>query len=141
MTCASVAAIVALSAFGGAVGLIGGGLSLGEEVTPRLPFDSPVLGGVALIVAVGIPFGVLTWQALRGERRAAQRALGAAALLMGWLVVEICFIREFSFFHPLYAFIAVGFFWFGLARARHERLVTVDPGQGRAEPMAGLERR
>lgn len=131
---ASCAALVALSAFGGAVGLVGGGLSLGEEVTPRLPFDSPVMGGMALAVAVGVPFSVLAWQASRGDRRIAQSALGSASLLMLWLVVEIAFIRELSFFHPLYALIAVGFFRFGLAQARDDQAATLGPSGEPAMP-------
>lgn len=126
--------MVALSAFGGAVGLIGGGLSLGDEVTSRLPFESPVFGGVALALAVGVPFSVLSWQALRGDRRMAQSAVGASTLLMLWLVVEIAFIREFSFFHPLYALIAAGFFWFGSTHAEVGRNVAVAPDSELSTP-------
>ena len=52
------AAIIAFSAYAGAVGLVSGGLSLGELLTARLPFASPMLGGIALALIVAAP---TTW--------------------------------------------------------------------------------
>ncbi len=103
------AALVALSAFGGAVGLIGGGLSIGDKLNRRLPFDSPVLGGLALAMLVGVPFSVLARRAWSHHPKTGFDAQLAGVMLVGWLLVELLFIREFSFFHPLYSVIGVAF--------------------------------
>lgn len=100
------AAVIALSAWGGAVGLMVGALDLGPEVTPRLPFASPVLGGIALIMVVAVPMTIVAVLAWRGDPRTGPAAVVAGVLQIWWIVVELAFIRELSFFHPLY--IAVG---------------------------------
>lgn len=106
---AVLAALVAISAYGGAIGLAGGGLSIGSDLEARLPWGSPVLGGIALAMLVGMPFTVLAGAAWRGTRRTNETAMGAGALLVGWIAVELAFIRELSIFHPLYAAIGIAF--------------------------------
>jgi len=103
------AAIVAFTAFGGAVGLVTGWLSVGAELNARLPLHSPVLGGIALAVIVGVPFAALARQARRGDERSDETSRFAGAVLVGWLLVELAFIREFSFFHPTYGAIGIAF--------------------------------
>lgn len=112
------ASLVAISAHGGALGLASGGLSLGEKVTARLPFHSPVFGGIALAMIVGVPFTVLWLWAWRGDRRTDLAAVLAGMALLGWLVIELAFIREFSYFHVIYAVIGVAFAVSGRAGAR-----------------------
>jgi len=106
------AAIIAFSAYGGAVGLISGGLSLGE-VSSRLPFASPLLGGIALALIVAVPSTVLAWFAWQGDPRTDAAALIVGVLIIGWIVVELAFIREFSFFHPAYLVVGVVLVWIG----------------------------
>lgn len=106
---AATSAFVALTAFGGAVGLIGGGLRLTSTVESRLPFHSPVVGGLALALLVGVPFTVLAVQAWRGSQSAGFLACIVGVMLAGWIIVELAFIREFSFFHPLYLAIGAAF--------------------------------
>ena len=101
------AALLALSAWGGAVGLATGGLDLGPEVTPRLPFASPVLGGLALAMVVAVPMTFLAVLAWRGDPRTGPMAIVAGILQIWWIVVELAFIRVLSFFHPLYIGIGV----------------------------------
>jgi len=112
---AATAALVALSAVGGAIGLVSGALSMGGDLESRLPLGSPVLAGVALAVVVAVPFAVLAAAAWQGSTRTDQLACVASVLLLGWLVVELAFIRELSFFQPLYGAVAVGFVWAGRA--------------------------
>jgi hypothetical protein len=107
------AALVAFSAFAGAFGLASGTLDLGSTLDHRLPLDSPVLAGLALALVVGVPASVVATTWWRGDLRAPRAAIGAGALLIGWILVEIAFIREFSFLQPFYlgvgvAFIAIG---------------------------------
>lgn len=103
---AAFAAALAASAWFGTAGLTTGFLDLGAEVTPRLPFASPVLGGMALAAAVAVPMTALTVLAWRGDPRTGTAAVACGVLQVGWIVVEVAFIRELSFFHPLY--LAVG---------------------------------
>lgn len=123
---ALVAGLNTVAALAGALGLATGYLSLGPVVTSRLPWDSVVLGGVALGLLVAVPNAVLTVLAVRGDHRTGFVSVGVGALLVGWIVVELAFIRELSFFHPLYVGVGILLIWLG-ARA-------VDVTRGGAEP-------
>jgi len=110
---AGFAAVVALSAWGGALGLSIGFLSLPAELNERLPFASPVLGGLALALIVAVPSTRLAWLAWRGDRRTDGWAVVTGGLLVGWILVELAFIRDFSFFHPTYLIIGFVLMWIG----------------------------
>lgn len=124
-------AVVALAnsvaALAGAVGLATGTLSLDGDLDERLPFASPVFGGVALAVIVAVPFAVVAAMAWHGDERGDLAAAGAGVLLVGWIVVQLAFLRSPSFFHVLYVAVGGLFVWLGrgaLARAadvRHRR--------------------
>ncbi len=101
------AAVLATSAWAGAAGLIVGFLGLGPEVESRLPFASPVFGGLALIAVVAVPMSILAVLAWRGDPRTGDAAVACGVLQVGWIVVELLFIRELSFFHPLYVVIGL----------------------------------
>ena len=107
------AGLIALSAYAGAIGLITGWLSLDNTAATRLPFSSPVLGGIALAVIVAAPASWLAWLAWRGDPRIEAVELLAGSLLIGWILVELAFIREFSLFHPTYLVIGVILIWLG----------------------------
>ena len=110
---AAFAALIAASAYAGAAGLITGGLTLGAVVTERLPFGSPVLGGLALTLIVAVPSTWLAVLAWRGDPRTSAAALLTGVLIIGWIVVEYLFIREISFFHPLYLIVGAVLVWIG----------------------------
>jgi hypothetical protein len=57
-------------------------------------------------MAVAVPNAVLAVLARRGDRRTDAAAVATGALLVGWILVELAFLRELSFLHPLY--VAVG---------------------------------
>ena len=107
------ALVVALSALGGALGLATGAVALGAELNGRLPFASPVLAGVALLIVVAAPFFVVAWMAWRGAPGVERFAFLAGLILAGWIVVQLAIIRELSFFQPLYLAIAVAFMVIG----------------------------
>ncbi len=107
------AGLIALSAYAGAFGLITGWLSLDDTAAARLPFGSPVLGGIALTVIVGVPTTWLAWLAWRSDPRTDAVALLSGGLLIGWILVELAFIREFSFFHPTYLVVGLILIWLG----------------------------
>jgi hypothetical protein len=97
------ASCVALSAYGGTIGLATGKLDLGHELNQRLPLHSPVLGGIALALVVGVPATVVAGLAKRGDRRADVACVVAGALLIAWILVELAFIRQLSFLQFFYA--------------------------------------
>jgi hypothetical protein len=103
------AAVVSASAFGGALGLVTGTLDLGASVTERLPWESAVVGGVALALWVGVPFAVLAVLAWRGSARTGAVAVAAGGLVIGWIVVQVACIRTFSPFQPTYLVVGLGF--------------------------------
>ncbi|HTZ45045.1 MAG TPA: hypothetical protein VMB79_14385 [Jatrophihabitans sp.] len=110
---AMLAAFVALTALGGALGLLTGLLDAGPVITARLPWASPVAAGLALLAVVGLPGTVLGVLAVRGDRWADAAAVVAGTLLAGWIVVELVVIEEFSLFHPLYLGIGLLLVWAG----------------------------
>jgi len=111
---AVLAGLIALSAYGGALGLITGSLNLGSAVTARLPFHSTIVGGLALIAVVAAPNTLLAWLAARGERRSGDLSILTGVLLAGWVLVELAFIRELSFFHPVYFVLGALLIWIGI---------------------------
>jgi hypothetical protein len=87
---------VAVSAYGGAGGLISGWLRLGSPMTARLPFHSPVFAGLALACVVAVPATVVAVLAWRGQPRDRDAAALAGVLLTGWIIVEVAVVRQFS---------------------------------------------
>ena len=123
-------ALVALSAVAGAVGLVTGWLRLDDVAAGRLPFGSPVLGGIALAVVVGAPTTWLAWLAWHGDPRTDVVALITGLLLIGWILIELAFIREFSFFHPAYLAVGAWLIWLGRPGFGEVRGFLAHPGAG-----------
>ncbi|MGV1008265.1 MAG: hypothetical protein ACOYBY_06615 [Dermatophilaceae bacterium] len=115
------AAVVAISAYAGAVGLVTGVLSVGETLTARLPWGSAVFGGLALALVVGVPTSVVAWLAWHADARTDAAAVLAGVLLVGWIVVEYLFLRELSFFHPTYLLVGAVLVWLGRDALRRPR--------------------
>jgi dienelactone hydrolase len=103
---AAFAAVNAFGAWAGAFGLITGATDFGETINDRLPLDSLVLAGLALVTVVGVPLTALAWSAWIGGRRTDDLALAVGVLLIGWIVGQVAVIRAFSLFQP--AYVAVG---------------------------------
>jgi hypothetical protein len=102
-----------VAALAGAWGLASGVLSLGPTLTSRLPFGSAVIGGVALGLLVALPNGVLAAVALRGGRHVGLWGIAVGSGLVIWILVELAFIRDLSFLHPLYASVGLIMVWAG----------------------------
>ena len=102
----------ALAATGGAWGLASGALSLGG-LESRLPWESTLLGGLALFVVVAVPNAVLGVLAWHGDRRTGPVAVATGLVLVVWILVELAFLRELSFFHPLYLGVGLLLVWLG----------------------------
>ena len=94
--------IIALSAYAGVVGLVGGGISFGEVINARLPFHSLFLGGVALLVFVAAPMTAAAVACLRNLPHDSEFVIGAGLLLVAWIAIQLAFIKSCSWFHPTY---------------------------------------
>lgn len=105
---AALAGFVAVSGYGGAAGLISGWLRLGEPMTARLPFHSPVFGGLALACVVAVPATVVAVLAWRGHPRYRDAAALAGVLLTGWIIVEVAVVRQFSPLQVVYGLAGIG---------------------------------
>ena len=104
----ALAGFVAVSAYGGAAGLISGWLRPGSTMTARLPFHSPVFGGIALACVVAVPATVAALLAWRRHPRARDAATLAGVLLIGWIVVEVAVVRQFSVLQVVYGLAGLG---------------------------------
>lgn len=126
---AIVAGVNAAAAWFGAAGLITGFLGLGETIEGRLPFASPVLGGLALAVLVAVPLTVLAAAAGSGDPRTPEATVAVGVLLIGWIIVQALFLRTFSAFQPTYALLGVAFVAWG--RHLRRRRLTARPADPR----------
>ena len=72
-----------------------------------------MLGGLALAVIVAVPSTVLARWAWRGDPRTDLAAVVTGVLVIGWIVVELAFIKELSFFHPTYVVVGAALIWAG----------------------------
>jgi hypothetical protein len=120
----AVAAFNALSAGFGGYGLATGWLELDTTAASRLPWDSTVVGGLALAAVVAVPNAAVAVAALRRDPRYGRASIASGALLVGWIAVELAFIRELSFFHPLYAGIGLVQMWLGARQVSHRAAVS-----------------
>lgn len=119
---AFLAGFVAVSAFAGAVALGTGAIDLGAQISDRLPFRSPVLGGFALALVVGLPMAVAAVRAATGRSHAGELAMLAGVLLVGWIGVQLIIIRTFSWLQP--AMVAAGLAVFAAGWWLHLRSTT-----------------
>ena len=106
---AGFAAINAVAAWGGVVGLVGGWMDFGDVINSRLPFRSVVLAGLSLAVVVALPLTALARAAWAAHPRTNDIAAIVGLLLVGWIIVQIMVLRAFSPFQPFYLCVGVGF--------------------------------
>ena len=97
----SLTALIAVSAWAGAVGLVIGAVDFGETVNARLPFDSTVFAGITLAVLIAVPMTVVTYLAAHRDTRTSPAAVVAGALVIGWIAVEVGVIRVFHVLQPV----------------------------------------
>jgi hypothetical protein len=105
---AVLAGFVAVSAYGGAAGLMSGWLRIDSATSSRLPWHSPVFAGIALACVVAVPATVVAVLAWRRHPRARDAAALAGLLLTGWIVVEVAVIRQFSPLQAVYGLAGLG---------------------------------
>ncbi|MFD8099052.1 hypothetical protein ACFV24_05905 [Nocardia fluminea] len=102
-----IAGILATWAFAGASALITGALTLGPAAESRLPWQSPILAGVMLALVVGLPMTVVALTATHEDRDLSQTAMVAACALIGWILLQLLVLQEFSWLQPVCVILAV----------------------------------
>jgi fermentation-respiration switch protein FrsA (DUF1100 family) len=112
---AAFAAVNAVGGWVGAVGLAFGFIDLDDRLDGRLPFDSPVIGGIALAALVATPLTVLAWSAWTAGPRTDDIALLVGVLLIGWIAVQVVVLWALSPLQPVYLCIGA---WFVAASGR-----------------------
>jgi hypothetical protein len=127
--------LIALSAYAGVVGLVGGGLSFGETINARLPYGSLFLGGIALLFFVAAPMTVAAVVSLRDLRRAGDVVMGAGLLLVAWIAIELAFIKSYSWFHPTYLALGILVVLCGWLLERADRPTYQSTTSRQAEPQ------
>ena len=115
---AGAAATVTVAALAGAAGLVFGFNALPTALEHRLPFRSPVVGGVALALIVAVPFAVLAVLVWRRDPRWHVASVACGITLVGWIGVELAVIRQLSVLHPMCAAVGAAFVWFGRIPAK-----------------------
>jgi hypothetical protein len=110
--------LLAVGAVGGAFGLITGTLDLGEY-TDDLPWQSPLIAGIALLVVNGVLPAAVALGELRRRRWAGVGHLVVGSALIGWVAVQVAFIGANSFLQLVY--LAYGIVIVVLARSRRRR--------------------
>jgi hypothetical protein len=118
------AVLNSVGALAGAVGLATGFLALGPSLDARLPWQSPVVAGVALGLLVALPNGALATVALRRGRGTGPFGIAVGTAMVVWILVELAFIRQLSFLHPLYVAVGLVMVWSGVRAVRIDLGVT-----------------
>jgi hypothetical protein len=107
------AGFVAAWAWVGAAGLAFGFIGFPARLDHRLPFGSPVVAGITLALVIAVPDTVLTVLAWRGDPRTPAACQACGVVLLAWIAVQLVFLREVSFLHPLLAAVGAGFTYAG----------------------------
>ncbi len=125
----ALAGFVAGSAYGGAAGLIAGWLRPSASMMGSLPLHSPVFAGIALACVVAAPATVVAVLAWRRHPRDRDAAALAGVLLLGWIVVEVAVVRQFSALQVVYGLAGLGLIVSGSRRMLAEvaDVVTASP--------------
>lgn len=119
---AVLAGFTALAALGGALALATGTSGMSADITSRFPFESVILGGLALLLVVAMPMGAVAWLAIRHSPLVASAAIAAGALLIGWILMQIAVIATFFWLQPVCLLIGVAVLGLGVLdrhSARH----------------------
>ena len=111
---------LSVAAVGGAIGMISGVSDL-HDYNSRLPFASPVFGGAALLVVIGIPPALVAVGAIGHRSWAEPGHLVIGAGLMGWIVVQVVIIGPIAALQPVLFVLGAVIFALGWRNLRRVR--------------------
>jgi len=92
----------AVSAVGGGIGLVAGGLGVPTVLLRHTPFDSFVVPGIFLAVVIGGSATIGAAALLAHRRRALVTSAAAGAVMVGWILGETLLVEGFSWLQGLY---------------------------------------
>jgi hypothetical protein len=94
----------ALSAVGGGIALVAGGLGVPATLLRHTPFDSFVVPGIFLAAVIGGSSTIGATALLAHWRRAPVTSAAAGAVMVGWILGETLLVEGFSWLQGLYLF-------------------------------------
>jgi large exoprotein involved in heme utilization and adhesion len=92
----------ALSAVGGGIALLAGGLGIPTALLRHTPFDSFVVPGIFLAAVIGGSATIGATALLAHWRRALITSAAAGAIMVGWILGETLLVEGFSWLQGLY---------------------------------------
>jgi len=92
----------AVSAVGGGIALIAGGLPVPIDLLRHTPFESFVVPGIFLAVIIGGSATIGATALLTHRRRALVTSGAAGAVMVGWIAGETVLVEGFSWLQGLY---------------------------------------
>jgi len=92
----------ALSAVGGGIALIDGGLGVPIALLRHTPFDSFVVPGIFLAAVIGGSATIGATALLAHWRRALVTSTAAGGVMVGWILGETLLVEGFSWLQGLY---------------------------------------
>lgn len=137
-----VSALTALLAIAGAVGIVGGGIDFGDDIEGRLPWDSRLLAGLALVIVVAVPTALAAAALQTRSPRGPAILIGAGMMLFGWIIVQVIIIQAFSPLQVVFALTAVALAIMGLRlESRRERAASRPDHTTTRHPAEGSNKR
>ena len=98
---------VGVGAVYGGVGLAVNGMGMPQEWLERLPVDSWLWPGVALLLTVALPQLGTAWLVWRRDARAALAGVAAGLALVLWIGVQVLLLQRYFFLQPVMAGLGV----------------------------------
>ena len=92
----------AVSAVGGGIGLVAGGLAVPTTLLRHTPFESFVVPGIFLAVIIGGSATIGATALLTHRRRALVTSGTAGAVMVGWILGESVLVEGFNWLQGLY---------------------------------------
>ena len=92
----------AVSAVGGGIGLVAGGLGVPTVLLRHTPFESFVVPGIFLAVVIGGSATIGATALIADWRRAPVISAAAGAVMVGWIAGETLLVEGFSWLQGLY---------------------------------------
>jgi len=92
----------ALSAVGGGIALVAGGLGVPATLLRHTPFDSFVVPGIFLAAVIGGSATIGATALLAHWLRAPVTSAAAGAIMVGWILGETLLVEGFSWLQGLY---------------------------------------
>ncbi|RYV49563.1 hypothetical protein [Pengzhenrongella frigida] len=94
----------AVSAVGGGIALVAGGLGVPTTLLRHTPFESFVVPGIFLAAIIGGSATIGATALMADWRRATVISAAAGAVMVGWIAGETVLVEGFSWLQGLYLF-------------------------------------